>query len=69
MPIVMAGIEAEFDRIRAGIGATADDAISRLPTVAQPIVEKVRVSAECPAFVPSNGLTLAQAYQPLRASR
>ncbi|WP_395333966.1 site-specific integrase [Novosphingobium sp. BL-8H] len=63
MPAVMAGIEAEFDRVRAGIGATADDANSRLPTVAQPIVEKVRVAAECPASVSSNGLTLAEAYQ------
>ncbi|WP_404482806.1 DUF6538 domain-containing protein [Novosphingobium sp. BL-52-GroH] len=60
MPAVMAGIEAEFDRVRAGMGATTDAAALQFPTVAQPIVEKLPVSGEHSATAPSNDLTLAE---------
>ncbi|WP_459662874.1 DUF6538 domain-containing protein [Novosphingobium sp. 11B] len=63
MPAVMAGIEAEFERVRAGVGATTDDAMLRFDTVAQPIVENVRVSTEIPASIPSSDVTLVEAYQ------
>jgi hypothetical protein len=62
MPTIMAGIEAEFERVRAGVGATVGDTMLRFDTVAQPIVEKVRVSAEIPASIPSSDVTLAEAY-------